>query len=64
MVDTRPTKERENHSHRIDKHHVTYLPNMDDDYWISRLQINGGDAFRWMTRFDEANRQSYIGFEV
>ena len=44
MVAMHLAKERENRSNQMDKHHVTYLPDMDDDCRIWRPQINNGDA--------------------
>lgn len=49
-------EERENHSHQTGKHHVTYPPDMDDDHRIWDAQINGGDAFRWVTGPNEVSR--------
>lgn len=52
--DTCPMGERENHQHRVGIHRATFLPDMKDDHRIWGAQINSGDVFRWLTRFDKS----------
>ena len=52
--DTRLVDERENHPHQMGKHCATCPPDKKDDRRIWGAQINGGDASRWLTRFDKS----------